>query len=242
MRFRGLLLSLALGCGGVPASGAFAACPDLALVLAIDGSGSIDDQEFQLQQQGYAAAFADGRVQAALASAGVVDVAVVLWGGAEMEVQVVPWQRITGPSEAAAVALRIEALPRKVTGDTGIGSGLWAALDLLESSAACATRRIINVSGDGKESSGPRSRRHMPLAFARSRAEAMYVTINGLAITLAGTEVETWYRDKVTNGPGAFVIATESFEAFGDAIIRKLEKETALPTMAAADTGREAIP
>lgn len=242
MRFRGLLLSLALGSGGIPASGASAACPDLALVLAIDGSGSIDDQEFQLQQQGYVAAFADGRVQAALGSAGVVDVAVVLWGDAEMEVQVIAWQRITAPGEAARVARRIGALPRKVTGDTGIGSGLWAALDLLESGAVCATRRIINVSGDGKESFGARSRHHIPLALARSRAEAMGVTINGLAITVAGPQLETWYRDKVITGPGAFVLAAESFEAFGDAIIRKLAREISPPTLAAANTGRKAMP
>ena len=46
-----------------------ARCADLALVLAIDASGSIDAAEFALQQQGYAAAFRAPHVQSALAAA-----------------------------------------------------------------------------------------------------------------------------------------------------------------------------
>lgn len=242
MSFKGLLIAITLGSGGFPVSGAFASCADLALVLAIDGSGSINARDFALQQSGYVAAFGDSQVQAALAAAGVVDVAVVLWGDDELAPQVLPWRRVAGPADAARLALDIARLPRRVTGDTGIGSGLMTALNLLEADAACAARRVINVSGDGKESHGPRQRQHVPLAAARGRAAEMGVTINGLAITVEAADLTEWYRDRVITGPGAFVMAAESFEAFGDALIRKLAREIALPSLAAADIRQETGP
>ena len=240
-RFSTFCFTLLFGSGVFPFSGAAFSCPDLALVLAIDGSGSIDDVDFALQQAGYAAAFADARVQTALAGAGVVDVAVILWGDEEMTPQVMPWRRIAVPSDAERLAAEIARMRRQVTGDTGIGRGIWTALDLLATDQACAARRIINVSGDGKESHGARPRHRLPLERARQRAERMGVTINGLAITVAGADLEGWYETRVITGAGAFVMTAGSFDAFGEAIIRKLAREIALPVLAVAETGQEAV-
>lgn len=240
--FRTLSFTLLLGSGVFPSSGAAFSCPDLALVLAIDGSGSINDRDFSLQQAGYAAAFTDPRVQAALASAGVVDVAVVLWGDEETTPQVLPWQRLAGPADAAELSHKIAGLPRKVIGNTGIGAGVWTALDLLETGQDCAMRRIINVSGDGKESFGPRPHRYVSLSHARARAEAMGVTINGLAITVEVSDLEAWYSKRVITGPDAFVMAADSFGDFGEAITRKLAREIALPVLASADMSKEGLP
>lgn len=70
----------------------------------------------------------------------------------------------------------------------------------------------------------------------------MGVTINGLAITVQGGDLEGWYRDRVITGPDAFVMTATSFDAFGEAIIRKLAREIALPVLAAAETGQEDRP
>jgi hypothetical protein len=242
MFFKGLFILITLGSGGISASGAFATCADLELVLAIDSSGSVDDGEFALQKAGYAKAFTDPTVRRALAEAGVVDVAVVLWGDEEIEPQVLTWRRVDGPGDATGLAAEITLMPRLVTGDTGIGRGLWTALDLLEARGSCAARQVVNVSGDGRESFGPRPRHHVPLVLARDRAASMGVTVNGLAITLDGPGLEDWYRDRVITGPGAFVMTADTFEAFGAAIIRKLAREIALPKLAATDIGQEVWP
>ena len=241
-RFSTFLFAVLFGPGVVPSSGAAFSCADLALVLAIDASGSINEQDFDLQKTGYAAAFTDQTVLAALAGAGVVDVAVVFWGDEQIAPQILPWRRIAAPEDAFGVAEDIARMPRQVTGDTGIGAGLWTALDLLETGAACAARRIINVSGDGKESFGARTRHHIALSVARDRADAMGVTINGLAITVEQTDLPDWYRAQVITGPDAFVMTAPSFEAFGAAIIRKLAREIALPVLAAADLRQEELP
>ncbi|MCU0904325.1 MAG: DUF1194 domain-containing protein [Tabrizicola sp.] len=240
--FNTLAFTLLFGSGVVPSSGAAFSCADLALVLAIDSSGSINDQDFALQQAGYAKAFTDRQVQAALAEAGVVDVAVVFWGDEEMEPQILPWRRIADPDDATRLAVAIAGTPRRVTGDTGIGRGLWTALDLLEDGEACAARRIVNVSGDGKESFGPRPRNHIPLAVARERATEMGVTVNALAITVEARDLQDWYLGRLITGPDAFVVTATSFEAFGEAIIRKLAREIALPALAAVKTETERHP
>jgi Protein of unknown function (DUF1194) len=224
----GLTLALCLG----PARLGLTACPDLALVLAIDGSGSIDASEFDLQMTGYAAAFRAPRVKAALASAGRVDVAVVLWGDDGLLKEVLPWQSLQGAQDAEALARRIAGMPRSVMGSTGIGSGISRALDLLAARGDCAGRRLINVSGDGMESMTPRARVGVTMAQARIRARDMGVTINALAITNEVADLGDWFRDKVITGPDAFVMQVTGFDTFGDAIARKLAREIALPQVA----------
>ncbi|MGL4321277.1 MAG: DUF1194 domain-containing protein [Paracoccaceae bacterium] len=207
-------------------------CADLALVLAIDSSGSISAQDFALQRQGYAAAFADPFVQSALQSAGVVDVALVLWGDSEMAPQVSPWMRIAHPDDALQVMGQLMYVPRTVSGNTGIGRGVTVALDMLEDPAQCAVRRVINVSGDGQETLTARPVNHVPLAIARQRAADMGVIINALAITRDDPDLAGWYRDHLITGSGAFVMSANDFGSFGAAIIQKLGREIAPPQLA----------
>jgi hypothetical protein len=215
------------------ADGVQARCADLALVLAIDASGSIDEGEFALQQSGYADAFRSDSVQAALNSAGVVDVAVVLWGDSAMPVQVLPWHRLDRAAGATQLAAMIESAPRRVNGNTAIGSGIWVALDLLDDPARCADRSVINVSGDGVESLGPRPDSVISLHHARERAMATGVTINALAISGGNERLVDWFRKSVVTGPGSFVMQVAFFSDFADAIAAKLSREIRAPALAA---------
>lgn len=223
------LLWLCLMTGGVEAR-----CADLALVLAIDGSGSIDAGEFALQQAGYADAFRNAHVLAALQSAGTVDVAVVLWGDSAIPVQVLPWQRLDHAAGAARLAQMIETAPRRVNGNTAIGTGLWAALDLLDDPARCADRSVINVSGDGVESLGPRPESVVSLGQSRARAMATGVTINALAISGGNELLVDWFRQSVVTGPDSFVMQATFFSDFADAIAAKLAREIRAPALASA--------
>lgn len=216
------------------AHAAHTACADLALVLAVDSSGSIDPADYALQRQGHALAFADPTVRDALASAGVVDVALVLWGDSEMTPQVFGWQRITGPDDLIALMATLLCVPRTVSGNTGIGRGVSVALDLLEAPGNCAVRKVINVSGDGIESLSPRPRNQIALSLARARAVEMGVTINALAITGDNPDLAAWYADRLITGPASFAMAVNDFDGFAAAIIQKLGREIAPPQLASA--------
>ena len=212
-------------------------CADVDLVLAIDGSGSIDAAEFALQQQGYAAAFRRRDVQQALQAAGIVDVAVVLWGDTEIAVQILRWVRLTGPGSAEDLAADLERINRKVQGNTGLGRALWQSLDLFAQPGQCGLRKIVNVSGDGYETISPRPRRHVPLAKARKRAEEMHVVVNALAIENEVADLAEWYHEWLLVGAGAFVLPVEGFDSFAEAIAKKLIREVQPPDVALSPVG-----
>ncbi|MBP0651684.1 DUF1194 domain-containing protein, partial [Mycobacterium tuberculosis] len=72
---------LALTLSATPAA---AEAVDLELVLAADGSGSIDDDELRLQRDGYADAIESPEVLAAIrdGAIGAIAIAYTEWGGA----------------------------------------------------------------------------------------------------------------------------------------------------------------
>src|SRR5262249_24682181 len=89
---------------------------DLQLVLAVDASGSVDQRRFELQQQGYVAAFHDARVLRAIQSgaAQAIAVTMVQWTGPALQIQVLPWTLINDAPTAHAFAAAIVATPRRL--------------------------------------------------------------------------------------------------------------------------------
>ena len=200
---------------------------DLALVLAVDASGSIDVDEFSLQLNGIANAFRHREVVGAIQSgpAGAIDVALLLWGGEIKELVSSGWFRVSTDREAAAFAAHVAAHPRHAYGTTSVGNGLVAALALLREVAERADRLCIDVSGDGRETVMVRSRRRaVPPAHARTSAENAQVTINALAIQSEEADLGQWYRSNIVTGDG-FVMTIDRVDAFGPAIQSKLIRE-----------------
>lgn len=228
---------------GTPA--ALAEKVDVALVLAADVSRSIDDEEFKLQRQGYAAAITSPRVLSAIAAGqyGAIAVCFIEWSGPEEQQVIADWTVIRDGESAAAFAATLLAAPRAFVGRTAISAALDFSRAYMSKAGVSAERRIVDVSGDGTNNSG-RSVRD-----ARDEAVAAGVTINGLAILnehpnpgyFAHTQppegLPEYYRQNVIGGPGAFLMVVQDFNSFGEAITNKLISEiagTAPPTRAAA--------
>jgi hypothetical protein len=198
---------------------------DVALVLAVDVSLSIDAEEFALQRAGYAAAFRNERVVAAITggSAGAVAVTYLQWSGAREQQQVTGWRLINDRSSAARFADELAASGRVVaSGSTSLSGAIEAASQLLHQSRYAAERRIIDISGDGSNNSGK-----LP-NFARDEAVAGGITINGLAILKNEPFLDTYYAANVVGGRGAFVMTARDFDDFAEAILAKLIREVAL--------------
>ncbi len=119
---------MVLCCLAFLASAARAQGVDLELVLAVDSSGSIDGEEFELQRVGYASALTHPDVLAAIARGPhrAIAITFVEWSGPEISTEVVPWTRITDAASAGAVAGRIVAAPRTIFGG---GTALGGAID-----------------------------------------------------------------------------------------------------------------
>lgn len=216
--------------GSAAASSARAqAAVDLQLLLAVDASGSVDRQRFDLQKRGYANAFRDATVLQAIRSTATQSIAVTMmqWTGPEQHVQVVPWSRLSDEASIRAFADEIDAAPRRLFGGgTSISGAIDNARDLLASAPYQGPRRIIDISGDGANNRG------RPADEARDEAVADGISINGLPILTLEPDLADFYRDNVIGGPGAFVIAIDSYDQFAQAILRKLVTEIAgLPVL-----------
>jgi hypothetical protein len=228
MRRRPSALFLALGCAVAilfarPASAQTSV--DLALVLAVDASGSVNQYRFDLQKKGYVAAFRNPQVLRAIMSAGAngtIAVTMVQWTGPALQVHAVPWMTIKDQASVEAVASAIDKAPRELFGGgTSISGAIDYGLSLLQVMPFKATRRVVDISGDGSNNRG-RSVRE-----ARDEAVAAGVVINGLPIVALEPGLERYFYDNVIGGPGAFVVAAQSYETFGDAILKKLITEIA---------------
>jgi hypothetical protein len=199
---------------------------DLELVLAIDASSSVDDDEWELQRQGYAAAFRDPEIQAAITSGPHkrIATAVVVWADATVPRWDSDWFMLATPADSENFAGFMGALPRIPVGGTGIGMGVAAAIRKLDRNGLTAPRQVVDVSGDGRETPPRETVVLIPMANALARARG--VTINGLAILSADDlSLAKWYRDNVITGPESFVITAVDYRAFGRAIRKKLLKE-----------------
>jgi hypothetical protein len=197
---------------------------DLQLVLAVDASGSVDQGRFELQQQGYVAAFRDPRVLHAIQSGATQAIAVTMvqWTGPELQIQVLLWTVIKDATTAHAFAAAIQATPRRLFGGgTSISGVIDYAVPLLLESPFQGTRRIIDISGDGSNNRG------RPAASARDDAVRAGIVINGLPILAREPTLDRYFYDHVIGGPGAFVVVAESYETFADAILKKLLREMA---------------
>jgi hypothetical protein len=195
---------------------------DLALCLAVDASSSVDHDEFGLMLGGYAAAFRDESIAAALAAGprGAVALAMLLWSGPGAQAVAVPWMRLDGVASAASFADQVDNAPRLVApGATALGEGMAAGLALLAACPAEATRIVMDVSGDGRHNQG---RAPGPV---RDIGVAAGVTINALAVLNEEPDLLAHYVAEVIGGAGAFAMETPDYEAFAEAIRAKLRRE-----------------
>jgi len=200
---------------------------DLALVLAVDASGSVDQARFELQKQGYVAAFRHPRVISAIQSgtSGAIAVIMMQWTGPALQVTAVPWTKISDATSANTFADAIARAPRALfSGGTSISGAIDTSMALLFDNPFRAARRVIDISGDGANNRG------RPVNQARDEATARGVGINGLPILALEPDLDRYYRDNVIGGPGAFMIAARDYETFADAILKKLIAEIAAVT------------
>ena len=204
--------------------GAALACA-LELILAVDVSGSIDTNEFQLQNDGMAAAFENPSLIAAVeALKGGMLVTVTHWSGTNRHRQMTAWHSLDDAASMAAFASEVRQSGRAWRNfSTAIGEALRHAVEVSVEAPQTCKRKVIDVSGDGVSNEG-----RAPALFSRALAAQGY-TINGLVIRGADPDPVAHYRAEVIGGPGAFVEIAASFEDYPRAILKKLLREIDQP-------------
>ena len=85
--------------------------------------------------------------------------------------------------------------------------------------AAGGLRRVIDLSGDGRNNDGT------PLRRAREEVLSHQITINGLAILNELPLLEKYFQSHLIGGEGAFVLVARDYSDFARAMSEKLERE-----------------
>jgi hypothetical protein len=207
---------------------------DLALVLLTDVSGSMGQDEFEMVKEGYRAAFADPQVVTAIAgNGGGVAVAYVEFSDKNNVRMVKGWDLLTDAASARAFGDAVAAAPRSSTGNTELANGIRQAAALLQEGGFGKARQVIDVASDHPGDGGQS-------AVVRDRIIAAGITINALPImkdnrpgsfdgrtTFASSQwglggIAAFYRLNVIGGPGSFLVEASDYNAFGEALKRKL--------------------
>ena len=204
---------------------------DVELILAVDVSYSMDPDELAIQREGYAQAIISKEFLQALKNGphGRIAITYFEWAASGDQKIIIPWRLIDGPETADAVSAEIMRTPVRRASRTSISGAIYFATPLFDDDPYRGLRRVIDISGDGPNNSGA------PVTVARETALAKGITINGLPImvkepsysTMDIENLDWYYEDCVTGGPGSFVISIKSREEFKEAIRTKLLMEVA---------------
>jgi Protein of unknown function (DUF1194) len=205
---------------------------DLALVLAVDVSTSMDPDEQDLQRQGYVEAFRSSVVHQAVRKGmlGRIAVSYVEWAGGHRhryQRVVVPWTVLESPKDSIAFADRLARAPIHRAAGTSISEAIDFSVSHLSSGHFLAARRVIDISGDGSNNQG------RLVTDARDEAIAHGVTINGLPIMLKEPDrrenatMDAYYRDCVIGGATAFMIPVRERKQFLTETRAKIVREIA---------------
>jgi hypothetical protein len=197
---------------------------DLALVIAVDISYSMDTDEQELQREGFAEAFRSPLVHDAIRNGmlGRIGVTYMEWAGSADQKVIIPWMILDSTESLTAFADRIVSTPLRRALRTSVSGAIDAAANLFEVGGLEATRKVIDVSGDGVNNQG------RPAPQARDEAVARGITINGLPImlkkpgSLDDPDLDIYFRDCVIGGQGAFMVPARDKSQFQEAIKAKI--------------------
>lgn len=198
---------------------------DVALILAVDASRSMDMQEMQIQREGYVSALTHSDFINAVKGGmtGRVAIAYYEWASGVDEQSRIDWQIIETSQDANAFAARINALPFMTRTGTSISGAIAYGTGMLAATPFSSMRRVMDISGDGPNNIGA------PVVEARDLAVSTGIVINGLALIIRPSSsivsLDRYYADCVIGGPGSFVLPVHDIEDFETAIRRKLVME-----------------
>jgi len=217
------------------ATSAYAVPVALELSLVIDVSGSIDTAEYNLQTDGYQAAFLNGTVQANILSfAGSGGIAVNVIQFSDNAVQAIGWTQLTTAAQITAFASQLGTMARLSSGGTDIQDGMQLGINSIGSNSYEGVRKVIDVSGDGVQNTDPActaTGNCAAVQAARDAAAAAGIVINGLAIEgdFGTLGVTNFYNTNVRTAGGTVYTAT-SFSQFQTAVTTKIGEEI-VPTV-----------
>lgn len=203
---------------------------DIAIVVSLDRSESIDRDEASAQISGLMFALQHPRFLAAVQSGvhGRIGLSVLTWSSFGRHDVILPWVQVSDAASASrAAGILAEDFERDVSTvhgtQTDVGFGIELGTEQMASLPWTASQQVINMVGDGISNIG------RVAVVDRDAALQRGITVNAL-ITAQGSAIRVltnYFRRNVIGGPTAFVQLTNGKDDFADAMLRKMLLEVA---------------
>lgn len=209
----------------------------LALVLALDVSGSVDSAEYGQQINGLALALdhPDVRAQILDGAGAPVSLAVFEWSSRNHQIIIQPWISLDSSAALETAILRIRSHEKVRAGlKTGLGTALSFGARLLQEKSHCWAK-TIDVSGDGPNNIGPSPGQiYASGAFDKITVNALVVDASAAPLADQKRDLLLYYEAEVIHGPSSFAMIARGYADYADAMRRKLIRELQLPVFGAS--------
>ncbi|MHC5114428.1 MAG: DUF1194 domain-containing protein [Planctomycetota bacterium] len=204
------------------------------VVLLVDTSSSVDDEEYVMQRQGYANAFRDKDVKDAIEAVGGIAVLYVEWDRANTQNVRIAWTHLQTRQDCTAYGNSIQSITRESASTTMMAPALEFARNELMTNDFLGMRRVIDVSGDGEcknwlyynHGQGENDPSHYGTPWDEVRATLTNTvhSVNGVFIGPPGAAMD-FYEDVLPLGQDAFTLHAPTFQQFSQVIEEKLIAE-----------------
>ncbi len=198
---------------------------DIAIVVSLDRSESIDAEDAFAQIDGLVYTLRHSRFRETVSSGwfGRIALSVVTWSSFGRHEVILPWMQIAGAGDAevAATILKLDYARQRVARhgtQTDIAFAIEVGMKQLETLPWAAGQSVVNVVADGISNIGRIATVERDAALARG------ITVNGL-IMARGSAIgvlSRYFRREVIGGPTSFVQVSTSNEEFARAMLRKI--------------------
>jgi hypothetical protein len=218
-------LAFVLSCLPVAVQAQAAKSVDIAIVVSLDRSESIDADDARAQIDGLVFTLRHSRFRESVSSGwfGRIALTVITWSSFGRHEVILPWMQIAGAGDAAAAATILELdyarqrIARHGT-QTDVAFAIEVGMNQLDTLPWEASKSVINVVADGISNIGRVAMADRDMALARG------FTVNGL-IMARGSAIEVisrYFRREVIGGPTSFLQVSASNEDFANAMLRKI--------------------
>lgn len=218
-------LALALSCLPVAAQAQAEKPVDIAIVVMLDRSESIDTEEARAQIDGLIFTLRNSRFRETIAVGwyGGIALSVTTWSSFGRHEVILPWTRIAsaGDADAAAAILKLDYARQTISKhgtQTDVAFSIEVGMKQLDALPWGASKSVINVVADGISNIGRIATVDRDIALARG------ITVNGLIMARgkAIPVLSRYFQREVIGGPAAFLQVSVSNDDFANAMLRKI--------------------
>ncbi len=223
--------ALVLSCLSVAAPAQAAKPVDIAIVVSLDRSESIDADEARAQIDGLVFTLRHSRFRDSVAVGwyGSIALSVVTWSSFGRHEVILPRMRIASADDADAAAAMLELDYARQRGalhgtQTDVAFAIEVGMKQLDTLPWVTSKSVINVVADGISNIGRLAWVDRDIALTRG------ITVNGL-IMARGSAIEVlsgYFQREVIGGPAAFLQVSVSNDDFANAMLRKILLEMVL--------------